>query len=738
MYAGSIVAKRLSIAEDELGFCPEYHSPLDIDTFNERLESKYEAVYAAAGAAAQTSKEPSQVYQATLYKALCNPEDPKLSADEVRFMQNERAVCSCDAAYFLTRHYWIQNDENNLQRFVFRPAQRVLFDVMAELESEQIAIELMIPKARQLGVTTEMVGLGLQKIAFSYSVSGIMASAEMDKTEDMLDKLFMAYDLMPWWLRVAYTKRVNSAKGMIAFGGTRARIRFQHGNQMAGIARGSTPIFYHLSEVASYADADALIDAALFKCVHPSPRVLGCLESTCEGKTGWWADTYWYSKANWPRARLKTVFLPFFLAPDQYPNETWLRKNPIPEGWVPEQETRNMLAVAKIYVASDPVLQKVLGQHYEMPPKVAWYWECEFQQARAKGKEKTWFEEMPSTDVEAFQGSYDNVFGKEVIAEVWSNRDTKYAVYGVVGQSIEDRHEPRTEEIDYDLPRIPVVWESKRGEVYRWEFVPLKWQEPFKSIDDKRLRDDERHMGKLFLWLPPERGYDYAIGVDTSNGIGSDATCIAVCRRGVTQQEQDVQAAEFRDNNVSHVEAFAWAMAIAAFYSKYMAQTTRYSQPYVSIEQIMAVGDTCQLQMSKMGYSRFHNMIRYDSKPKDMKKSKSHKRGWYTNTWSRPLLTDGFVTLVQNDWYLLHSPWTMYECDNWEVHYTGELGKSKFQHSEDTTDDGIFANALAAFCPNDLRAMAERTKNRHMGAKGEGHLPQLQTGSIANGMVVTL
>jgi hypothetical protein len=278
-----------------------------------------------------------------------------------------------------------------------------------------------------------------------------------------------------------------------------------------------------------------------------------------------------------------------------------------------------------------------------------------------------------------------------------------------------------------------VAYTSKKGEVYRWELVPLKWHEQFTGIG-KKLRDDESHMGKLFIYLDPEPGYDYAIGIDTSNGLNQDSTCIAVSRRGRTPDEPDVQAAEFRSNQVSHVEAFAWAMPIAAFYSRYMPTTTRYREPYVAVEQIMAVGDTCQLQMRKMGYSRFHHMIRYDSKPQDMRKSKSHKQGWFTSTWSRPILTDGFVILVQNGWYILNSAYTISECDQWEVHYTGESGKSKFEHAAEATDDGVFANALAAFCPNDLRAMAERTQKRPAGK--DARLPRLNTTPIGLGLTV--
>ena len=60
------------------------------------------------------------------------------------------------------------------------------------------------------------------------------------------------------------------------------------------------------------------------------------------------------------------------------------------------------------------------------------------------------------------------------------------------------------------------------------------------------------------------------------------------------------------------------------------------------------------------------------------------------------------------DRYVVNSPYTIREMSQWEVHFTAG-DKEKFEHSEDFTDDGIFANAMAGFCPNDTKTQAERT-----------------------------
>ena len=752
MYSRLIVEQRLELATKKLGFRPEYHSPEEVDDFAARLERRHQDAYGAARAAAQAgdSSRASKVHQTTLLKLLAGAA-PRLNADETRWMQNERALVMCDAEYFLTRYYQILNTENVAQRFSFapRPAQRIAFDCFASLEDMGVAIEILLAKARQLGMTTLIEGLMLLKILFATSVNAVAASADESKTREMVRKILTAYDKLPWWLRPVYTRRVESNQGFMYFGD--GGITFQHGEQTTPIAMGSTVIAYHLSEVSSYSNAGQMIDVGLHKAVHPSPRVLGVLESTCKGNSGWWHDTYWNSKKNWKlgSCRMMALFLPFYTAIGMYPNPTEKIGHPVPKGWRPADETSRMVRESEEYVKSNDVLAKVLmqdGRQWKMAREQAWYWEWNFLAAREKGAEKDWYAEMPHTDRVAFQSSYDNVFGKEIIAEINSARASQddYDTFGLIGQSIESRHEPDPSEMLADaagklLPRIPIKYTSRRGTTYSWEAIPLEWREQFEELED--LREDDSHMGKLFVYEHPKPGYDYSIGVRTSVGIGSDPTAVAVCRRGRTEQEPDVQAAEFRDLNVSHVEAYAWVMAIAAYYGKFMTPEhgmLRYREPYVAIEQVKSVGDTCQLQMRKMGYSRFHRMTRYDSMPEKMRKKDAHKQGWYSFGWAAPLLNDGFVTYVLNGWYKVNSPYTLWEMDHWEIHTTGSDGKVKFEAAEDSTSYGLSANALAAFCPNDLRPMAQRTLKRFISFSGLERKPELDVAPTLRGHTIPL
>jgi hypothetical protein len=609
-----------------------------------------------------------------------------------------------------------------VQRFRFRIPQRLLFGIICELEERNAAIEIMILKARQLGMTTLVQLLIALRIIFSYGVNAVTGSADQQKTGEMSRMLLFCYDMLPVWLRPESTSRVESERGKLLFGHLASGVSFQHGAQKLGIATGSTPTIYHLSEVALYADPVKLIDEGLWKAVHASSSVLGVLESTGRGNKGWWAKTWYYSKNNWPHSRMCPLFLPWFCGVDIYPKPAWLRIRPIPRGWLPNRDTRLHVAKCELYVQSHPQLAHHLAEYqrdngtlspggqWTMPPEQQWYWEVTHNEAKDKGAESSFLQEMAGDDEEALQRSVESVFGHSTIEMIETQRERAYSLWGIVGQSIEDRQEPPTGYIDYEKTRIPVTFEGRKPEQkYNWELVPLKQQ----SIREDVAEDVSNN---LVVFDPPRPNMDYSIGVDTSQGKGLDSSVISVWSIGGRGQP-DRQVAELASPYINHVEIYAFAMCVASYYGKYMGQgSTRWPMPYISVEQVEAVGDVCQGQMIRMGYpyASIHKFVRYDSSPKkiaNQKRSHVTKPGWYTYGWSRPILTGNFVAFVQNNWAEVNSPWLLEEMKEYEVHYTAR-GKERMEHSDESHDDRIMAAAMAVFCPQDLRLLADRAKAR--------------------------
>ena len=657
-----------------------------------------------------------------------------LSPEESRWMLNEQLLVMCDAAYAITRYGWVTNEEGVITRFKFRLAQQILFNVIADLEDQDAAIEILILKARQLGMTTLTELLILFRIIFSNGVNAIIASADRQKSKMMAKKLLMGYDMLPVWLRPQFTSRVETENGELTFGQLNSGVYVQHGNQMSGIARGSTATLYHLSECASFTNAKEQIEASLFKAVHPSPSIFGILESTGEGDEGWWAETWHYSKENWPRreCRLCPIFFPWVIGRDLYPKPAWLRMRPVPASFYENRlpDTREHVARVEAYIALTPLLRKQLGSGWTMPIEQQWYWQIGHEEHKAKGMEAIWYQEMAGDDIEALQRSQESVFGHDVMVEVERAAASTFLAYGISGQSIEDEYEPPVEDIDYGTTsqpksRIPVTFNSPRGEVYKWELIPLKHDMAhLNSLKTKPDAFRDYANSKLMIFHPPTPGMDYSIGVDTSNGMGEDSTVICVTAPAPRHGLPDIQVAEFRSAFVSHVQAYAFIMCIATYYSQFMEASTPHRMPLVGVEQIASVGDVAQVQMRKMGYTRFPRFIRYDGK--DLKKQKSNKMGWYTNSWSRPILIDSFVHSVQNGWYVVNSPWLIDEMNHFEVHYTAS-GKEKKEHEDGEHDDGLFAAAISEIIVNDLKSMTERSKKR-FGNPATSALPPIDVG----------
>jgi hypothetical protein len=704
MYCQKKVDSRIADTKELTGIdlTQHYYNPDEIDSFNARLEREGKFLYDDTG-------KPEAVTD--------------LSPADKEFIRHNQALVLCDAAYALTRFCYVRDEEGIIKRFKFRVPQQLLWDIICDLEEKDAAIEIMILKARQLGMTTLIQLLIAMRIIFSYGVSAVAGSADQQKTSEMSQKLLFCYDMLPVWLRPESTSRVESERGKLLFGHLASGVSFQHGAQKLGIGTGSTPTIYHLSEVALYTDPIKLIDEGLWKAVHASPAVLGILESTGRSNKGWWAETWYYSKANWPSCRMYPLFLPWFCGVDIYPMPADRRIHPVPDGWIPNRDTRNHVTKCELYVASHPHLATHLIEYqrrrnklhpdgkWHMPRKQQWYWEWNHNEAKEKGFEGSFLQEMAGDDEEALQRSVESVFGHETIEMVDARRERAYQCYGIVGQSIEDRQEPPESYVDYQKERIPVRWQGRRPEqYYSWEFVPLKMSPPPRETHPDDVSNN------LIIFQPPRPGENYSIGVDTSQGKGLDSTVISVWSIGGRGQP-DAQVAEFGSPYVNHVEVYAFAFAIAAHYGQYMNRgATRWPMPYLAVEQVEAVGDVCQGQMMRMGYpfASVHKFVRLDSSPAKIAKAKrSHmtKPGWYTHGWSRPILTGNFVAFVQNNWAEVNSPWLIEEMKEYEVHLTAR-GKEKMEHSEDSHDDRIMAAAMAVFCPQDLRLLAERAKVR--------------------------
>src|ERR1700677_778743 len=241
MYAESRIAESLASFKVRHGWMPEYHSIEEVERANKLI-----------AADCQEKGNGEIVFHPT----------PK----QKRWIMNERALCWADEDYFSSRYVYICDETNNIFHFKKRDSQKMLDDIVAYFDDLQVAIELIVLKARQLGVSTRVAIKFLHRLLFIPRVQGIMASISDEKSELLNRIMVTAIDMLPFWLVPSLKKNRHN---LIEF--THGSIlSIQSGSQITGIAQGWTPVLVHISECGDYPNPKKTLEEGLMRATHPS------------------------------------------------------------------------------------------------------------------------------------------------------------------------------------------------------------------------------------------------------------------------------------------------------------------------------------------------------------------------------------------------------------------------------------------------------------------------------------
>jgi hypothetical protein len=685
MYSPRVIEACLYEFKGIQGWMPEYHSVEEVEKFNAHLDSLVD------------------IESNTRSSTISFKRDFKNR--EMRWMTNERVLCSFDAQYFKTRYGWLCDEKNEYFRYKPRQSQLAFHSILSHFDELQVAIEIFCIKGRQQGISTEVALDFNQRLIFLPGSQAIMASALQEKSELIGRIMTTSTDRLPWWLKPGVKR---SRVGQMLEYEHGSILSIQSGAQQTGIAQGWTPTLVHISEVGDYKNPKKTLEEGLMRATHPSARLFAVYEGTGNGNVGWQADQWRAAKEGWPkgRSRLCPLFIPWHMARDLYPLPDWLKKFPVPDLWKPHKDTRQHVVKCETYVRNTEVLSRLLGKDWAMPREQQWFWEFNYDEACHKHTQKIWMQQMPADDLEALTGKNDMVFDQERI-EVLTKEKEKYEVYGIVGEGIDEEFEPHTQEVDYEKPRIEIKWNSPRGQEFEWMLIPLQ------PIDE---REEKNCLGKLIVFEPPGSHVDYSAGVDCSDGLGEDRAVISVARNE-KDEGCDFQMCEFNHDRMNAPQLVGPCACIAAWYGE---RTLDPRGMKFAIEQRRKPGDDCQHQLKRMGFNFHHIMIYYDNK--DVKENVGRKEGWYTNAWSRSLLLGRYVDAVKNSWYTPNSPFLIQEYQNFERRLSS-TGISRMEHQAGKHDDRIFASAMSYFTRHAMDVMLERGKKRYDLPKGK--LPEL-------------
>ena len=428
-------------------------------------------------------------------------------------------------------------------------------------------------------------------------------------------------------------------------------LSIQSGMQATGIAQGWTPTMIHVSELADLPNPKKVIEEGLLRATHSSRNLFMILEGTGGGNTGWLAETWRSCKADWPKglSRLCPIFIPWPMATDLYPEADWVRKFPVPDMFYEKRgdATKKHVARAESYIRNTPYLAKVAGYNWRMPIEQQWFWEFNYNQACQNHTQKIWLAQMPADDFEALTGIHDTVFDPETISDVEDyvydvrteakTRKRPMQAYAIQGDSIDEcfilsNDDPR---IDWDKPVIKVTWRSHRGKSYEWEMIPLL---PINEEIEKDTFD-------LFLVYEEPQGRDAITRAAWTQQTGSirktKSARVASIDRVQFGADFDVQVAELTSRRMNPAQMTGFVACMAAYFG---VSNKDWRGVKFAIEQVRGPGDTCQNQLKIMGFNYHHAPRRYDSKK--VKDASRSKEGWYSNTWSVPILMTRFVQAV--------------------------------------------------------------------------------------------
>ena len=617
-------------------------------------------------------------------------------------------MCFASAEYFVTRYAFIRAANTQIVHFDFRLAQRIFLAFLAECDDLQIAIQLFILKARQLGVSTVTALFFLHRILYVANTYAIVASVQVEQSKKLKNMIDTCQEKLPFWLRVGQTStKVNEPKWTNG-----SRLSVQAGAQEVGIGQGDSPSCLHISELGDYTNPAHTLDEGLFPACHQLPSLFMVLEGTGSTATTWQKEKWeLYSSG---RGRFKAFFIPPACATDLYPPESWLRQHPVPEPWSQHvtDTTRKMRRRGELYVRSTDYLWKVLGQHWEMPKEFQWFWQFGYEEAVAGHTEREFLAANAVTPTDAFQSKDDPVFTQETITLVTEAREKSYAAYAITGRTIlmgnENKpYEPNPDDVNPNEPNIVLDWTGLDDNQYRWNLVPLR---PFDDSTDEPCFD------KLLVFEEPKHGAEYCIAIDTAGGLNKpneDRSTLSVQKFG-HGREPDVQVASFTSLRVNSPQMARIAAAVAVLYGTDGNGNLTSANPLVIkfiIEQTRKPGDECQSQLKIMGFLDHHIMLRIDKKGNILPDS-GHQEGWFTRAYTRPYLLDRWVDAVNTGWIALNDPIVIRQLATFVRKYVGGEGRSEMIHEQGQHDDNIFASAMGLTTFHELENSAARIQSR--------------------------
>lgn len=631
-----------------------------------------------------------------------------LTEDERSWIRSQRVLCALDFWYWVQRAVWIKDTDNHTVRMELWKSQEIFLNLIAEMEDEEIAIFLIVLKARQLGISRIITLILLHRVVFDSNINAYLASSTEKKTLKLFKLISFVLVRMPFWMQPGSSQpgklgKVDQAGKLLEFFNGSA-ITMEHGQQSTGMARGDSPNVVHLSELAEFDDLTSLVDSALLRGMHPSPRAFLALEGTAEGINNPWHQKWEGAKSDWPKrkGRLRPLFLPWFVG-GLYPKDVFLRASPVPDDYSTSMAPWALAhaRMAEEYVRQNDYLSRYLGSNWSMPVEQIWYYECERGSAVKENRLNKFLQEMPANDDEAFQSSNITVFDVDTL-NFYRTNTRSLPVWGVFGlrgptEFVSPRLQPAEILIDHDRAPIPIASDVGGGVTIHFELVPLKFQGWDYEGDSAKGSVD-----KIYVWEPPLEGFEYGFGCDTGDGIDKDRTCIEGLRK-YSLEGPTKQVCEFASGHMNALDSWPFLLALGTWYTV-RGRHGQPQQPRMAIE-CKGHGDLVQNVLRLMNWQNFHmwNDRKIDDRTVNL--SKAHKMGVFTNFFFRRAMIEMIVRSLRDGEIEICSPFFVREMQSLEGdEYEQELRAGYGGHDDRIMALGFVLSSLYKWDVNYWRA----------------------------------
>jgi len=300
-----------------------------------------------------------------------------------------------DFEFYARNNLKIRVKEGGVVPFILNKSQKYLLEIRNKQKILTGKVRIIILKARQLGLSTEIQGFAYHTITHNKGYQGFIMTHESGATDNLFKMAKRFHENSIPELRPAIAK--SNAKEM-SFSALDSGYKLgTAGNKNTG--RSATIQFLHCSEVAMWKNGGE-IAAGLMEAV---PNVSGTevyLESTAKGVGNYFHQQWQLAEAG--MSDFIPVFIPWFW------DQTYIE--PVPEDFslLPEEKD-----LKNIYQLSD---EQIMFRRLKI---------AKLRDGGANGEVK-FKEEYPSTAAEAFQYSGDDSFiGADMVTYARKRKDVE-------------------------------------------------------------------------------------------------------------------------------------------------------------------------------------------------------------------------------------------------------------------------------------------------------------------------